>query len=250
MRRGDIVGSRLERVTAAMLRVGGYATILSISGARLTTVEHLFSALFAHNIDNVIIEVNGPEVPVFDGSATFWDEAIRGAGLVKYSEKARFLIVNRTIRKTDGDRWIEISPPTGPASRVLSLDVRTVFNHPLLGNMETQFDLSADYFSKEIAWARTFCFEREISDLKASGLAKGGDLSNAVVFSDDGVVNVGGLKAKDEVLRHKALDLLGDLSILNSRLAGTIRTFMPGHTLTASLVQELFSEPNSWAIHT
>jgi UDP-3-O-[3-hydroxymyristoyl] N-acetylglucosamine deacetylase len=249
IRRSDIAGSTLERVSVESVCEGSHATQLSISGDIVTTVEHLFSALFSHRIDNVIIEVDGPEVPIFDGSAQFWDERLNDVGAEPMPEPARYLVVQKAVRVSQGERWVEIGPQTDTNNRGLSIEVTTVFEHPMIGHSHTRFDLTTGYFSSEIAWARTFCFERDVPALRAAGLAKGGDLSNAIVFGKDGVLNEGGLKAKDEVMRHKCLDLLGDLSLLNNRIAGRVRAHMPGHSLTGLLVRTLLSQPEAWAIH-
>ncbi len=248
IRRSDIVGSTLERVSPESLCDGNYATQLSISGTRISTVEHLFSALFSHKIDNVIIEIDGPEVPIFDGSAQFWDNSLRDTGAEPMPEPAQYLVVTKTVRVSEGERWVELAPQGDSKRRGLSVEVTTLFKHPLIGRSDTSFDLTTDYFSSEIAWARTFCFEADISDLKAAGLAKGGTLSNAIVFGKDDVINQGGLKAIDEVLRHKCMDLLGDLAILNSRISGRVRAYMPGHSLTGALVRALLSQPEAWTI--
>ena len=249
IRRSDIAGSKLERVSIDSLCKGNYATQLSVSGASVTTVEHLFSALFSHRIDNVVIEIDGPEVPVFDGSAQYWDDCLRDTGAEPLPEPALYLVVKSPVRVSEGERWVEITPQEDANSRALSVEVTTLFEHPLIGRSATQFDLSTRYFSSEIAWARTFCFERDIKALKAAGLAKGGDLSNAIVFGEESILNPERLKGKDEVLRHKCLDLLGDLSLANRRIAGRVRTHMPGHSLNGELVRALLSKPESWAIH-
>ena len=248
IRRVDVDGSKLERVSVRSLCEGNYATQLAVSGARVTTVEHLFSALFSHRIDNVVIEIKGPEVPVFDGSAQYWDNRLCDTGAEPQPETPIYLVVQEPVRVSEGERWVEIVPQGDPNSRALTVEVTTLFEHPMIGRSDTKFDLTTDYFSRELAWARTFCFERDVKALQSAGLAKGGDLSNAIVFGEGSVINSGGLKSKDEVLRHKCLDLLGDLSLVGMRVAGRVRAYMPGHSLTGELVRTLLSQPESWSI--
>ena len=248
IRRSDVDGSKLERLSVGSLCEGNYATQLAMSGARVITVEHLFSALFSHRIDNVVIEIEGPEVPVFDGSAQYWDDRLRDTGAEPQPESPVYLVVQEPVRVSEGERWVEIVPQGDPNSRALTVEVTTLFDHPMIGRSDTKFDLTTDYFSRELAWARTFCFERDVKALKSAGLAKGGDLSNAIVFGEGSVINSGGLKGKDEVLRHKCLDLLGDLSLIGMRVVGRVKAHMPGHSLTGDLVRTLLSQPESWSI--
>ncbi len=210
------------------------ATTLGHEGATVTLVEHLCAALHARGVDNVEIEVHGGEVPALDGSAREWLARIDAVGLCAQAAPRRPLRVDREVRVGDASAWIALSPSPDDA---LWLDVSVEFAHPRIGAQRYAGPLSA--FSEHLAWARTFGFFRDAERLRAAGLARGASLDNTVVFDDTDVLNDGGLRAPDEVVRHKALDAVGDLALLGRPVAGRLTAHRAGHALHLQLVRAL-----------
>lgn len=222
-----------RRCTALRL-VEGPAAQPTTNGSvdTVETVEHLLASLHALGVDNVSIEVTGPEVPAVDGSALPWVSAIRGAGLVELATEAWAFTPSRSFAIVHRDSCVAVSP-----AKDLTVTCVTHFDHPLLGTQCGQFVVDADRFESEIAPARTFGFAEEVAALRKSGLARGGSHENAVVIYDDHVSSP--LRFPDEFLRHKALDLVGDLFVLGRRLRASVYAVRPGHTVNAALTGAL-----------
>ncbi|MCK6522070.1 UDP-3-O-acyl-N-acetylglucosamine deacetylase [Myxococcota bacterium] len=226
--------ARVSHVRATLL-----ATTLGEGDASVSTVEHLLAALYALGIDNARIEVEGPELPVLDGSACVWTERALSAGVVAQDAEAAVLRVTRPMTLTDGDRQVNLRPN----DEGLHLQVAVNFDHPAIGEQRVRLAVSPQTFQAELAWARTFGFLEEVERIRAAGLAQGGSLDNAVVFCRArGVLNPEGLRAADEPVRHKALDLLGDLSLLGARLYAEVEVRRPGHGMTLQAVRALLDE--------
>lgn len=205
-------------------------TVLSAGPARMETVEHLLAACYAMGIDDLTVEVEGPELPIFDGSSLVWASALAQAGLAESGNVCSVLQVRHRVEVRDGDRWAMLEPADG-----LFLDISIDFPRPIgLGRLQLQ--ISPDSFLAEIAPARTFGFAGDLERLHGVGLGLGANLVNTVAFDERGVMNPEGLRFPDEPLRHKALDVLGDLALLGAPLHARVTCERPGHGLTLSLL--------------
>jgi UDP-3-O-[3-hydroxymyristoyl] N-acetylglucosamine deacetylase len=213
------------------------ASSLAGDGARVATVEHLLAALHGLGVDNLRAELDGPELPAFDGSAAPWVELLQRAGLREQAAGRRTLALDRALELRDGRGWIRAEPWSG-----LAVDYAIDYPHPAVGRQELSIDGDdPDVFAREIAPARTFAFESELQGLQDAGLARGGSLASAILLDGRGVVNPGGLRFPDELVRHKILDLFGDLALLGARLRARIRVARGGHRLHHALVAALSS---------
>jgi UDP-3-O-[3-hydroxymyristoyl] N-acetylglucosamine deacetylase len=220
-----------------------YATTLGRGDATVSTVEHLLAALYGMGIDNARIEVRGPEIPVMDGSAASFAYLIRQAGVFEQDLPRRVLRVRRPIELRDGARRIRVEP-----ARSLRVSYSVDFAHPVVGRQAlSDVELVNGSFEAEVCRARTFGFLQEVEALWRSGLARGGSLENTVVLDDGGVMNPEGLRFPDEFVRHKALDLIGDLALLGMPLAGHVIVERGGHALHQRLVAELARRADAWA---
>ncbi len=233
-RRIDLPGrpeipARIEHVTRTML-----ATTLGNKDAEVYTVEHVLSALFGMGINNAIVELDGPEVPIFDGSAGPFVKLIRNVGTCMQPAEKHVWVVNRPVRVEDGDKWIEIEP-----ARTFSIDFTIEFADSVIGTQRLVYEHSPRRYELEISHARTFALAAEIETMRANGFALGGDFDNAVVVGDDGVLNTDGLRYPDEFVRHKILDLIGDVGMIGGPVVGAIRAHKSGHTLNRNFVKEL-----------
>lgn len=220
------------------------ATTLSKDGGRVATVEHLLAALRAGGVDNVRVQVDGPEIPAMDGSAASFDYLIRTAGLFVQREPRSVLRIRRPVCYADGLRSIRIEP-----AKTFRISYAVDFEHPAIGRQELEIgDLTAACFERELACARTFGFLEEVDALRRAGLARGASLANTVVLDDRGVMNEGGLRFPDEFVRHKALDLLGDLALLGHPIQGHVRVERGGHSIHRALLRELRAHPEAWRL--
>jgi UDP-3-O-[3-hydroxymyristoyl] N-acetylglucosamine deacetylase len=233
------VNARL-RVPAhfSQVRTTQLATTLTQDGVSIATVEHLTATLLALGVDNITISLSGPEVPILDGSAEPFVSLVRSAGIVEESAGRQGARIVRPIAVTSADCRAELLP--GPS--LLHLDYTIVYENPHIGTQRFSFDLTPDTFAHEVAPARTFGLYNDITGMYAQGLALGGSLENAVIISDDGVMNPEGLRFDDECVRHKCLDAVGDLSLFGMPILGSFIAFKSGHRLNHLLVQELFSQ--------
>jgi UDP-3-O-[3-hydroxymyristoyl] N-acetylglucosamine deacetylase len=218
--------------TPAALGRTHLATALGRGDATVDTVEHLLAALYGLGIDNVRVELDGPELPGMDGSAASFVFLLRSAGVFEQASRRRVLRVRRPIEIRDGERSIRIEP-----AREFRISYAIDFEHPLIGRQKLR-DLVLDEarFERELAPARTFGFAEQVAALWRSGRARGASLENTVVLGSDRVLNRGGLRFPDEFVRHKALDLVGDLALLGARVEGHVRVERGGHALHQRLV--------------
>ena len=213
------------------------------SGASVSTVEHLLAALAGLEVDNALIEIDGPEVPIMDGSSAVFCELVREAGIVSLPRPRRRLRILETIEVQHGHKWARLSPAAG---RYLSIKARIDFENPVIGVQTVALRFAPGVFAREIAFARTFGFLHEVDYLRARGMALGGSLDNAIVVDGDGIMNPEGLRAHDEFVRHKVLDAVGDLSLAGGPIAGHYEANMPGHALNNALVRKLLENPQAW----
>lgn len=220
------------------------ATTIGNGDVRLSTVEHLIAALRGMGVDNCTIEVSGPELPIMDGSAAPFVYLIQQAGLKPQRRMRRQLVIRRPIEVRDGNRWVRVLP-----SRQLRISMSIDYPHPAIGRQTLEVpSLNPGFFAREIAPARTFGFLKDVQALQAQGLARGGSLQNAIVLDHRQVLNREGLRFRDEFVRHKALDLLGDLGMLGLHLQAHVRAMRSGHALNQALVAEIRANPSCWTV--
>ncbi|MCB0368220.1 MAG: UDP-3-O-acyl-N-acetylglucosamine deacetylase, partial [Bdellovibrionales bacterium] len=213
--RADLPGQPHLKVKSENVQATSYQT--SIGGADFTvaTIEHCLSALSALRIDNLIVELNGPEIPICDGSAKYFYEAIQKAGVIEQDQPRQYCYITEPIYLTEGDKQAYVLPYHG-----LRLTVTVDFPHPKIGKQKIDIDINESSFAREIAPARTFGFIKDVETLQARGLAKGASLENAIGLDDHQILNPEGLRFPDEFVRHKCLDALGDLVNLEMPLMG------------------------------
>lgn len=227
-----------ERVTDTRL-----CSALERDGVKVSTVEHLMSALAGLGVDNVHIDLTGPEVPILDGSAAPFVFLIQSAGLEDQAAPRRFICVQKTVRVEEGDKWAEFSPHEG-----YRLTFRIDFEHPVLkrSGQEVTIDLAEQTYVKELSRARTFGFMRDVESLRSTGLARGGTLDNAVVMDEYRVLNEGGLRYADEFVKHKVLDAVGDLYLAGHPIIGAFTAYKSGHGLNNRLLRALLADATAW----
>jgi len=219
------------------------STTIGKDGAVVSTIEHLMAALTGCGIDNVHVDIDGPEVPIMDGSAAPFVEMLRKVGTSSLSRPKKYLVVKKPITVVDGDKKISIIP-----SRYYRISFDMRFNHPVVNNQFRSMKFSEEVFSNDYAAARTFGFLIEVETLKANGLARGGSLDNAVVIGDKGILNEGGLRYEDEFVRHKIMDSVGDLSLAGYSLIGHVKAYKSGHDLNHKLVTEILAKTDCWKL--
>lgn len=219
------------------------ASTLGVNGTRIGTVEHLMAALSGLGVDNVEVEVDGPEIPILDGSAAPFVDLIRAAGIIELSTPRSYLVVRKPVEVRNNGSFASIKPSLEP-----KVNCTISYNHPLLHHQTYEMRLTPDDFEREIAEARTFGFLEDVDRLRSLGLARGGSLHNAVIFDKDRVVNPEGFRFEDECVRHKLLDLIGDLALCGLPVLGEITVHKAGHALHHALVHRLLSNPESYDV--
>jgi UDP-3-O-[3-hydroxymyristoyl] N-acetylglucosamine deacetylase len=213
-------------------------------GASVSTVEHLLATFSAYGIDNVTVEVDGPEVPIMDGSAAAYVEAIDQIGVVEQSLPRRYIKVLKPVRIEHGRGYSELRPHEDG----FRLEVEIDFDSHLIGRQRRIVDLGADVFRKDIARARTFGFVADVERLWKAGFALGSSLENTVALDGDRVLNPEGLRFKDEFVRHKLLDAVGDLALAGAPLLGCYRSYCGGHKMNVAVLQALFADRSNYAL--
>jgi len=214
------------------------------AGVHVATVEHVMAALFGLGLDNVVIDVDGREAPILDGSSALIVDAIDAAGMEILSAKRRYIRVLKPVRVEAGGSWAEFRPHAGTR-----FEIEIDFTSPAIGRQRFARDLDADVFRKEVARARTFGFMKDVERLWAAGYALGSSLENSVVIGDDDrVINMEGLRYPDEFVRHKTLDALGDLALAGQRFLGCFRSYRGGHKLNAATLSRLLSDRSAFEI--
>ena len=213
------------------------------SGVTVGTVEHLLAALRGLSIDNCYIEIDSREVPIMDGSAAAFVEAIDEVGIRELSQPRKYIKVLKPIRVDDGDCWGELTPHSS-----FHLDVQIDFETPLIGRQRLALELNSGAFRNEIARARTFGFMRDVENLWKAGLALGASLDNCIALADDRIMNAEGLRFPQEFVRHKVLDAVGDLALAGAPILGAYRSVRGGHRLNAHVLQALFADKDAWTM--
>jgi UDP-3-O-[3-hydroxymyristoyl] N-acetylglucosamine deacetylase len=236
--RADLNDLRIPALQACTTALE-YATTVGRDDVSVGTVEHLLSAVVASGITDIDIHIDGPEVPIIDGSALPFIHLIDAAGVRRLNEEIAVLRIDQPIEVVEGDKSIRMVP-----SRKLVLRYKIDFAHPAIGRQSCQFELDRDNFSRRIAPARTFGFMREVEKLRAAGLARGGSVENCIALDDQSVVN-GPLRFRDEFVRHKILDLLGDLALVGRPIVGEITANRAGHALHSRFVARVLEASRS-----
>jgi UDP-3-O-[3-hydroxymyristoyl] N-acetylglucosamine deacetylase len=243
--RTNLPGGR-ERLIPARREAVGATELCTVigdgSGASVSTVEHLMAALIGLGVDNVLIEIDGPEVPILDGSSARFVESIDAVGLVEQSQRRKLLHILKTVRVENGRCWAELRP----ASRGCHLDVEIDFDNPVIGRQRATMEITPAVFRREISRARTFGFMRDVEFLWKKNLALGASLDNTVAIADDRVLNPEGLRFPNEFVRHKILDALGDLGLAGGAFQGSYRAYCAGHKLNFMMLQALFADRSAY----
>jgi len=219
------------------------STTIGCGQATVSTIEHLMAALYGCGIDNAHVDINGPEVPIMDGSAACFVDGILKAGTKVSGKPRKYLVLKKPVSVVEGDKKISIIP-----SRHYKISFDMQFEHRAVRSQFRSMTFSLQGFAKEIASARTFGFLAEVEMLKAHGLALGGSLDNAIVIGEEGVLNPEGLRYSDEFVRHKILDSVGDLALSGHRLIGHVKSTKSGHDLNHKLVTELLKRTDAFAL--
>lgn len=219
------------------------ATTLVEGSVRVSTVEHLLSAMAGLGIDNAVVELSGDEVPIMDGSAGPFVFLIQSAGIQELNAPKRFIRIKQSVQVTEDDKWARFDPYDG-----FKVSFCIDFNHPAFDSdaQTASVDFSTTSFVKEVSRARTFGFMRDIEFLRSHNLARGGSMDNAVVLDDYRVLNADGLRYDNEFVRHKILDAIGDLYLLGHGLIGSFTGYKSGHALNNKLLRTLMAEPDAW----
>jgi UDP-3-O-[3-hydroxymyristoyl] N-acetylglucosamine deacetylase len=241
-RRVDLDDFELRADVGSVARVA-YATTLMNRGVWISTVEHLLSALYGLGIDNAYVELDNFEVPILDGSAQPYTEAIAATGIVEQSRKRQYIRIVKEFTLTDGDKTLSIVPADS-----FSIKYDIDFPHPLIGSQSLDVDLTRTNYATDIAPARTFGFYHEVEKLQASGLIRGGSLENAIVLTQSGMLNTTSLRFQDEFVRHKALDLLGDFALIGEAVLGRLIANRAGHALHTRFVAQLLESASHWTL--
>ena len=221
------------------------ATTIGTNGCKVSTIEHLMAAFFGLGIDNAIVELDGPEVPIMDGSAAPFVFLIKSGDIREQKSPKQFIVIKKPFKVDDGNRSVCIYP-----SKELKITYMIDFQHPLLRNQEYELTFSGRDFVREISTARTFGFMKDVETLKKNGLARGGSLDNAVVIDDFRIINEDGLRFDDEFVRHKILDFIGDISIVGSPIIGHFVVKKSGHFLNQHMLRKLMESKKHWKVMT
>lgn len=243
--RHDETGRRLP-IPALSSELGSTTLNTSIGPADfgVSTIEHLMAAIAAMSIDNLIVEIDGPEVPILGGGSAEFMTVFTDIGLVPQGEPRRYITILAPVRVEDGENWAEFVPYNGTR-----YEVEIDFPVAAIGKQAFTFELDAEVFGEEIAKARTFGFMRDVEKLRAMGLALGSSLQNSIAIGDDGsVINPDGLYYPDEFVRHKLLDSVGDLALAGHPFRGCFRSYRGGHKLNATLVKALLDKPDHYRL--
>ncbi len=218
-------------------------TIANDDGTIVSTVEHLMAALWGENVDNAVIELDGPEVPIMDGSAEPFVFLLECAGVVEQKSERRVVEILDKVEVVEGDKHISVEPADN-----FSVSLEIDFNDKIISRQKSVFHSSDISFKTDLCRARSFCLEDDIEKMRSLGLAKGGSLENAVVVGNGGVLNKGGLRYQNEFVRHKILDCIGDFYLGGGLLKGHFSGYRSGHDLNNKLLRKLFTSKHSWRL--
>lgn len=235
----QLVPARYDRVVDTRLGT----TLANEHGVTVATIEHLMAALWGCNIDNALIELDGPEVPIMDGSSEPFIFQIETAGIRSQNAPRRAIRLTRAVTAKAGDAEVTLEPFDG-----FAIDIAIDFDHKAISRQVASYDFSKMTFKHMLSRARTFGFEHEVEMLRKMGLARGGSLNNAIVIGEEGVLNREGLRFNDEFVRHKALDAIGDLYLAGATLLCRVKANRPGHSVNNLVLRALFENEDAWTI--
>ncbi len=235
------IPAKADQVRESML----CTVLMNDEGVKVQTIEHLFAALSGLGIDNAVIDVDAPEIPIMDGSASPFVFLLQSAGVAQQTAPKKYLRVKKPVKVEDGDKWAMLKPHQG-----FRVDFEIDFDHPEIARSQQHMimDFSTDGFVKDISRARTFGFMRDIEYLRANNLALGGSMENAVVLDEFKVLNPNGLRYDDEFLKHKILDAFGDLYVAGHAIVGEFSAYKTGHALNNKLVRALLGRQEAWEL--
>lgn len=239
--RTDLPGNPSLKVTARNVQATSHQTTIGGTAFSVATIEHCLSALSALRIDNLFIELDGPEIPIGDGSARDFLQALLAVGIVEQDQPRKYCYITEPIYFSEGEKHAYVVPYHG-----LRLTVTIDFPHPKIGKQTIDIDINEQSFGRDVANARTFGFMKDVEALKSRGLAKGGSLDNCIVLDHAEIINPEGLRWEDEFVRHKALDALGDLVTLEMPLMGHVVLYKAGHDIMNKLVKKVWDSPTSY----
>jgi len=241
----DGAPGRELRASARSVTATELATVLGDEeGVFVSTVEHVMAALCGLGVDNCLVEIDGPEAPIMDGSAAPYVVAIDRAGIVSLPAPRRYFKVLQPVRVEQGKAFGEFRP----YDRGFRVDIEIDFDHPLIGRQSLAVDVEPDTFRREVARARTFGFMRDVSKLWSAGYALGASLENTLVVAENRILNPEGLRFPDEFVRHKVLDAIGDLALAGAPILGAYRSVRGGHRLNHAVLAALLADPSAWTV--
>jgi UDP-3-O-[3-hydroxymyristoyl] N-acetylglucosamine deacetylase len=242
-RRVDVVPVVAIRAEAHMVNDTRLSTCLEANGTRIATIEHLMSAFAGLGVDNAFVDLTSAEVPIMDGSAGTFIFLLQSAGIIEQSAPKKFIRIKKIIEIKDGDKWVRFEPFNG-----YKLNFTINFSHPVFASTKQHvtIDLGEHSYIKEVSRARTFGFMHEVENMRAQGLALGGNLDNAIVMDEYRVINPDGLRFEDEFVKHKILDAIGDLYLLGHPLIGAFSGYKSGHALNNALLRSLLADEQAW----
>ena len=246
-KRIDISGAPIIHATPDAVHDTRMCSALEQNGVRISTVEHLMSALAGLGVDNILIEVSASEIPIMDGSSGPFIFLLQQAGIIEQEAAKKFIKILKTITVIEDDKWVKFEPYHG-----FKMDFTIDFAHPVFENSgnNVKIDFKDNTYIKDISRARTFGFMHEVEYLRANGLARGGSLDNAIVLDEYRILNRGGLRYQDEFAKHKVLDAIGDLYMLGHPLLGAFTAYKSGHALNNKLLRALLADETAWEFAT
>jgi len=241
------VGGRQVHAHSAFVNEVVLSTGLESQGVKVSTIEHLMSALSALGIDNVLVELDSFEVPIMDGSSAPFVFLVQSAGIEEQDAPKRFIVIKNTIRVENGKSWAQVSPHNG-----FKVTLEIDFEHKKIkeSGQKLTIDFAEQSYLKEISRARTFGYERDVEALQAGGLALGASFDNAIALSDDSILNEDGMRYHNEFVKHKILDIVGDLFLLGGNVIGHYEGYKTGHMLNDQLLSAILSQPQAFSIET
>lgn len=242
-RRVDVVPMVVIRAEAHVVQDTRLSTCLEVNGTRIATIEHLMSAFAGLGVDNAFVDLTSAEVPIMDGSAGTFIFLLQSAGIIEQSAAKKFIRIKKIIEIKDGDKWVRFEPFNG-----YKLNFTINFSHPVFASTKQHvtIDLGEHSYIKEVSRARTFGFMHDVENMRAQGLALGGNLDNAIVMDEYRVINPDGLRFEDEFVKHKILDAIGDLYLLGHPLIGAFSGYKSGHALNNALLRALLADEQAW----
>jgi len=242
-RRVDVVPVVVIRAEAHAVHDTRLSTCLEVNGTRIATIEHLMSAFAGLGVDNAFVDLTSAEVPIMDGSAGTFIFLLQSAGIMEQSAAKKFIRIKKIIEIKDDDKWVRFEPFNG-----YKLNFTINFSHPVFASTKQHvtIDLGEHSYIKEVSRARTFGFMHDVENMRAQGLALGGNLDNAIVMDEYRVINPDGLRFEDEFVKHKILDAIGDLYLLGHPLIGAFSGYKSGHALNNALLRSLLADEQAW----